>query len=257
MSYVAGGPPPDYGGSGSKQNNEYGLQPMNNNRAYRPPSSGSLYQSPLAPVDTLRDVHNPYPTLPQTQFSGDHPAALNMPAAEHQGYDTYTQNVPNLTPNHAGYNSHAEYHPDAGYNPNAGYNPYGGYNSGAVPTPDTGAGEAMYDEDPFASHSQDGHSRLSSANLHENTSTAPPRRSASSRGNKSSKFGAEGKYYGEHGPTNDDSSGVLGRPSTQLDHHFGEETMAPQAITSRRAIDATRQSDATIKAHYDYYGGNL
>jgi len=209
---------------------------MNNDSAYRPGSSGSLHQSPLTPIDTLRDVHNPYPALPHTQFSGDHPAVLNMPATEHQGYDTYMQNTMNQTPNHAG------------------YNPYGGYNSGALaaPIPNTGSDEAMYDEDPFASHSQDGHSRLSSVNLHENTSTAPPRRSASnkSRGNKS---GAED--YGEHGPTNYDSSGVLGRPSTQLDNHFGE-TMAPRAITSL-TTDVTRQSDATLKAHYEYYRGNL
>jgi len=154
----------------------------------------------------------------------------------------------NQTPNHAGYNSHAEYRPDAGYNP------YGGYNFGApaAPIPNTGSDEAMYDEDPFASHSQDGHSRLSSANLHENTSTAPPRRSASNK-SRDNKFGPED--YGEHGPTNGDSSGVLGHPSTQLDHHFGE-TMAPPAITSL-ATDVTRQSDATLKAHYEYYRGNL
>jgi len=180
---------------------------------------------------------------------------LNMPAVEHQGYDTYTQNVLNQTPNHAGYNSHAEYHPDAGYNPDAVYNRYGGYNAGAlaVPAPDTATDAAMYGEDPFASHSQDG-------NHHENNSTASPRRSASnkSRGNKSFKFGAEDeRYYGEHGQTDDGSSGVLRRPGTQLDHHFREEAMAPRAITSSRAIDVTRQSDATIKAHYEYYRRNI
>ena len=109
----------------------------------------------------------------------------------------------------------------------------------------------MYDEDPFASHSQDG-------NHHENTSTTSPRRSASnkSRGNKSFKLGAEDeRYYAEHGPTNDSGSGVLGHPSTQLDHRFGEEAIAPRAITS--TIGLTRQSDATLKAHYEYYRRNL
>lgn len=197
------------------------------NRVYRHQSSDSLYQPPLAPSDVLRHAHNPYPPLPRAQSTGDNPAMLNMSAVDHQGHDTYTQNVLDQAPNYADHNFHAgdagdhsnagyyydanySYNPDVGYNPDTRDNPFADYNACAlaVPTPDASAGGAMYDEDPFASHSHDRlthFSTNSNASLHGNASIAP------------------------------------------------EEAMPPRAIASSRAIGANRESDATIQYHYEFY----
>jgi hypothetical protein len=237
MSYVAGGVGSYYSNAGGhQQNNEYGMQPMVHNRSA---SAGSLNQPPLAPVDTLRDLHShPHaaPSLRNPLSADDHVMHGEL-SADHGEYNPYAQNVGGQAHN------------------------YGVYGSGVSLDPGDGAGtvpdEAMYDDDPFASHSQDGHSQVSVAKYYGNTSTAPapPRRSVStkSRGNMTFESTGEDGYYGDHGPTNDDNSVVLGRPSTsQLDSHFSEEATRAHRGAFGHAVNTAAASGATPQDYYRY-----
>lgn len=230
MSYVAGGVSSYYGtAGGNQQNNEYGMQPMEHNRST---SAGSLNQPPLAPVDTLRDVHNHPHTTPSLRnpLSADGHDRL---AGERPEYNPYVQNVESQTPNYGAYGSAVSLGPSVG----AGAEPEG----------------AMYDDDPFASHSQDGHSQVSVSKYYGDTGAAPPpRRSVSTKSRGNMTFEDE-EYYGDHGPTNDDNSVVLGRPSTsQLDSRLSEEAFRSQRGAYGRVVDGAPASGATPQDHYDY-----
>lgn len=234
MSYVAGGVPSYYGG-GNQQNNGYRMTPMNSGHAPRSGSANSLDQPPLAPNDSLRGVPGPRGMPPRAQLFGNNPT-MPIGLGEQRGYDPYAQNVVGRVPvpNYAGYSTGTS------------------ADSGAVAGAGTGTNpeKHMYDGDPFASHSQDGHSQVSGAAYHGDAPAAP--RPSVSHGNTSFGLGAEdGKYYGDHGPMNNDNSAVLGHPTTQLDHYSGEELAEP------RRDEAAHRSDATLQDHYDFYRKHL
>lgn len=225
---------------------DFDMEPIDHSRL-RTQSAGSIHQEPLAPIDSTRlSSAGPY-----MADGGYDRASVNHP---YNPYSSYAQNVVGAPTDYAGYdnrnqggNNDWDNHASAsnnGYGQNAQAGRY--QISENYSTDRYGAGSrGHHHEQPPDSHAADGlgigmflgedDDPFDDDGAHAAQHGQGPKRTPTSRSHgghgvsyKSDNmtFGnpaGEDDYFDGHGPTNDDDSIVLGRPSVGLDRPSTEQ----------------------------------